>query len=189
MKRMNLGAIALIALASPAFAHTGAGTHFAFVDGFTHPLLGLDHLLAMVGVGLWAALVGGKARWLWPVAFVTVMTAGGALALNDIAMPYVEALILASVVGIGAAVAFGLRLPLAVGAAICAAFAIAHGHAHGAELPAGASALGYVAGFGVATASLHAIGIGAGMWLQRSPRLARMAGTVIAATGALLAFA
>lgn len=189
MNRLSVAMLALLTLATPALAHSGVGTHFAFFDGFTHPLLGLDHLLAMVGVGLWAALVGGKARWLWPAAFVTVMTAGGALALNGIALPYVEALILASVIGIGAAVAFGLRLPLVAGATICAAFAIAHGHAHGAELPVGASAIDYVAGFVVATAALHAIGIVVGLLLQRSSRLARLTGAAIAASGAVLAFA
>ena len=189
MYRFCAATIALLSLISPAFAHTGTGTHFAFVDGFAHPLFGLDHLLTMVGVGLWAALAGGKERWVWPIAFVTVMIAGGALALNGIAMPFVEAMILTSVIGIGAAVAFGLRVPLVAGAAICASFAIAHGHAHGAELPAGASAIGYVAGFVVATAALHATGIYAGLRLQRSTFLMRLAGTAIAATGALLAFA
>lgn len=181
--------VAVAALSTPALAHTSTGSGFAFVDGLLHPLLGLDHLLTMVGVGLWAALVGGKARWLWPLAFVTVMVAGGALALSGIEMPFVEGLILTSVIGIGAAITFGLRIPLIAGAAVCAAFALAHGHAHGSELPTGASAAGYVAGFVMATASLHAAGIALGMLLQRSPLAARFAGGVIAAAGALLAFA
>lgn len=188
--RMLLAALAaLLGLATPALAHTGAGTHFAFLGGLLHPLMGLDHMLTMVGVGLWAGLVGGRARWLWPLAFVTQMTLGAALAMNGVSLPLVEASILASVIGVGAAVALGLEVPAVAGAAICAAFALAHGHAHGAELPAGASAFGYVAGFVAATASLHAAGIAVGMWMQRSARLARIAGGAITAAGAALAFA
>jgi urease accessory protein len=187
--RFALALFMAAAIISPAFAHTGVGSHFGFVGGITHPLFGLDHLLTMVGVGVWAALVGGKARWLWPAAFVTIMAAGAALALNSIVVPHVESLILASVIGVGAAVAFGLQVPLVAGATICAAFAIAHGHAHGNELPTGASVAGYVAGFMISTAALHAIGIAAGMALQRSRLLARLAGASIAAAGALLAFA
>jgi urease accessory protein len=187
--RFALALLTASVLATPALAHSGAGTHFAFVDGFTHPLLGLDHLLAMVGVGLWAAIAGGKARWLWPAAFATVMVAGCALALNGVTLPFAETLILASVIGIGAAIAFGLQVPLVAGATICAAFAIAHGHAHGSELPAGATAGGYVAGFVVATAALHAIGIAAGLGLLRSKLATRLAGGAIAAAGALLTVA
>lgn len=189
MRFVTLLLVLVATLPAPAFAHTGIGPHFAFVNGFTHPLLGLDHLLTMVGVGLWAALAGGKARWLWPIAFVAVMSVGGALALNGIVLPNVEALILASVIVVGVAVAFGLRLPLVAGAAVCAVFALAHGHAHGAELPAGASAIGYVAGFVVATSALHATGIYAGLGLQRSSLLTRLTGAAIATIGAMLAFA
>ena len=172
-----------------ALAHTGTGSGFAMLDGLMHPLMGIDHLVTMIGVGLWAAIAGGKARWLWPAAFVMMMIAGGALALHEYSVPYVEATILASVIGIGTAVAFGLRLPLALGAAVCGAFAVAHGYAHGSELPAGASAAGYVAGFVVATALLHATGIAAGLALQRPAWVTRAVGAGIAAAGIAMAFA
>ena len=188
MRRVMLISVISLLTSAPAMAHTGVGLHFDFASGLMHPLLGLDHLLAMVGVGLWAAIVGGKAMWIWPLAFVTTMVTGGLLGIAGIAVPATEAVIIASVVGIGAAVAFGLRLPLAAGAVVCAAFAIAHGAAHGAELPAGASPAAYVAGFVVATLALHAVGIAIGVALQRSPGFARGMGAFIAACGALLAF-
>lgn len=191
MRLLRHTAFALIAIATPAAAHTGVGDHIhlAFADGFKHPLTGFDHLLAMVGVGMWAAFVGGAARWAWPLAFVSVMAVGGAMGLVGIGLPYVESAILASVIGLGAAITFGLRLPIAAGAAVCAAFALAHGYAHGAELPAGASAAGYVAGFLVATAALHGAGLALGTALVKSPAVSRVAGALIAAAGAFLAFA
>lgn len=189
MRRIPLSLLALAA-ATPALAHTGVGdhAHLAFAEGFLHPLTGLDHLLVMIGVGLWAGMVGGAARWAWPVAFVTVMAVGGALGLAGVGVPYAEMAILTSVIGLGIAICLGLRPPLVVGAAVCAAFAVAHGYAHGAELPAGASATGYMAGFLVATAALHAIGLAIGIALTRSPVVSRAAGAIIAATGAFLAF-
>jgi urease accessory protein len=188
---MRFVAIVLLALMAtgPALAHTGTGSGFAFFDGLKHPLMGADHLLTMVGIGLWAALAGGNARWLWPLAFVVAMAIGGAVAIAGINVPYVEMLILASVAGTGAAIAFHWRLPLAAGAALCAAFALAHGHAHGTELPLQASPTAYVAGFVVATTMLHATGIGLGIALQRSQIAARVAGVAIASAGAWLAFA
>jgi urease accessory protein len=188
---MRYVAIVVLALmaSGPALAHTGAGSGFAFLDGLQHPLAGADHLLTMIGVGLWAALAGGNARWLWPLAFVTVMVAGGAVAIAGINIPYEEMLILASVAGTGAAIAFDWRLPLAAGAALCGVFALAHGHAHGAELPLHASPAAYVAGFAAATAILHATGIALGVALQRSRMATRLAGVVIACAGAWLAVA
>ena len=184
-------ALIAIAIATPAAAHTGVGDHIhlAFADGFKHPLNGFEHLLAMVGVGMWAAFVGGAARWAWPLAFVSVMAVGGASGLVGVGLPYVETAILSSVIGLGAAITFGLRVAIAAGAAICAAFALAHGYAHGAELPAGASAAGYVTGFLVATATLHGAGLALGTVFVRSPAFSRVAGASIAAAGAFLAFA
>jgi urease accessory protein len=181
--------IAILIAASPAIAHTGVAPRFGVVDGLLHPLLGVDHLLTMVGVGLWAALVGGTARFAWPVAFLSLMAAGGAIALAGITFPGIEALIVASVIVIGATIALQVKLPVAAGAAICAVFALAHGHAHGTELPPGASAAGYVAGFILATAALHAMGITLGIALQRRPLAVRFLGGAIAATGTALAFA
>lgn len=172
-----------------AFAHTGAEHAFSFAAGFKHPLAGLDHMLAMVAVGLWAGLNGGRALRLWPVAFVGVMVLGGLLGIAGIAMPMVEAGILASVVVLGLLVLTAVKLPAAIGAILVAAFALLHGHAHGAELPGEAAAATYAAGFAIATAILHAIGIGVAH-LAGSPngRLAvRGAGALVAAAGVALA--
>ena len=187
MRRLTTMLIAIAALVTPAFAHTGASSGFALVDGLVHPLLGGDHLLAMIGVGLWAGMVGGKARWIWPMAFVAVMAVGGGLALSGFNLAHVETLILLSLVGIGAAVGLRLRPSLAIGTVVCGLFALAHGHAHGTELPFGVSAPGDVAGFLVATAALHAVGVTLGMIAVRDRSVARIAGAAIAITGAVLA--
>ena len=186
--RIALVAAALVATAMPAFAHTGVGAHGGLAAGFTHPLLGLDHLLAMIAVGLFAAARGGKALWLVPLAFVAMMAGGGALAMTGIQVPMVELGIALSVVVLGAAVALRLSLPVAGAMALVGAFALFHGHAHGAEIPAGASALTYAAGFVAATAMLHgiglAIGMAAGYGSRRTGQWAvRSAGSVMALAG------
>ena len=141
-----------------ALAHTGLEHAVSFASGFKHPWTGLDHMLAMVAVGLWAGLNGGRALWAWPAAFVGVMVAGGALGIAGIPVPMVEPGILASVIVLGLLVLAAARLPVALGAALVAVFALLHGHAHGAELPAQAAAATYAAGFALATALLHAPG-------------------------------
>ena len=185
------GLAAAIALMSsmPALAHTGAEHAFSFASGFTHPWTGLDHLLAMVAVGLWAGLNGGRALWAWPAAFVGVMLAGGALGIAGVPVPLVESGILASVVALGLLVLAAARLPVAAGAALVAAFALLHGHAHGAELPSGGAAVSYAAGFAVATVLLHAVGLGIAALARSNPgRLAvRGAGALVAVAGVALA--
>jgi urease accessory protein len=178
-----------LAGASPAFAHTGLEHAVSFAAGFTHPWTGLDHMLAMVAVGLWAGLNGGRALWAWPAAFVGVMLAGGALGFADVPMPMVEPGILASVVVLGLLVLSATQLPVAPGAVIVAVFALLHGHAHGAELPAEASAITYAAGFAIATALLHALGLGVANLAQseRGRMLVRGAGALVAAGGIALA--
>lgn len=180
--------LSLIALMdSPASAHTAAGSGFAFLDGILHPLMGVDHLLVMIGVGLWAGMTGGKARWIWPVAFVSVMAVGGAAALAGMNLWFAEGLILASVAVIGAVVGLGLQPPVVIGAVACSLAAFAHGHVHGTELPLGASAVGYVAGFLAATVALHVSGIV--MWAAgHSKVLARAAAIAAVAAGGVLAF-
>ncbi len=153
-------AIGLTAVATPALAHTGAAAAGSFMAGLGHPLGGPDHLLAMVAVGAWAALQGGRAAWLWPLVFVATMAAGSALGFAGIGLPLVEPGILASVVVLGLLVATAARLPVAAGAAIVGLFALAHGHAHGTEAPAAGDALGYGLGFALATAGLIAAGAG-----------------------------
>ncbi len=152
-----------------ALAHEGpAHVHAAgFVQGFLHPLGGLDHLLAMVLVGLLAVQLGGRAIVALPAAFLALMAAGGAAGLAGLALPFVELGIAASVVALGAALAFAVRAPVAAAALVVGGFALFHGFAHGAELPAGAGASAYAAGFLLATALLHAAGVGLGVMLAR----------------------
>ena len=175
----------VLAGACPAHAHTGLEHAVSFAAGFRHPWTGLDHMLAMVAVGLWAGLNGGRALWVWPVAFVGVMVAGGALGFADVPLPMVEPGILASVVMLGLLVLAAAQLPVALGAAIVAVFALLHGHAHGAELPTEA----YAAGFAIATALLHALGLGVAYLAQseRGKMLVRGVGALVAVGGVALA--
>jgi urease accessory protein len=180
-----------VAGSRPALAHTGLEHAFSFASGFGHPWTGLDHMLAMVAVGLWAGLVGGRALWAWPAAFVGVMLAGGALGMAGVPVPMVESGILASVIVLGLLVLMAARLPVALGAALVAVFAVLHGHAHGAELPSGAAAATYAAGFVLATAALHAVGLGIA-YLCRSDGgklIVRGAGAAVAVAGVALALA
>ena len=189
MQRLAL-TIALSLLATPAFAHADISAGSSFMSGLTHPLGGADHLLAMVTVGLWAALVGGRALWLWPTAFVAAMLAGGALGMAGLHVPLVEPGILASTVVLGALVAFAVSAPLAVGAALIAVFGLVHGHAHGAEIPALGLPMTYALGFALATSVLHLAGLGLG-WaaLQaRMPLALRAAGALASLAGASLVF-
>jgi urease accessory protein len=189
MRRIALIAAALAAVATPAFAHVGGHGGNSLAAGFAHPFTGLDHLLAMTAVGLWAGLASGRAAWAWPAAFVAFMLAGFGLGLGAAPLPGVEAAILASVVVLGLAAAARLKAPLALGAAVVAAFALAHGYAHGQEAPpAGAGA--FAAGFAAATALLHLAGLALAWTVVRlkAPRLAQAAGLGVAATGLALAW-
>ena len=185
MLRVLSAAAALSLLAAPSLAHTGAGAGSGFAAGFAHPLFGLDHLLAMLAVGALGALLGGRAVWLVPAAFVVAMVAGGTLSLSGVALPMVETAIALSVVVLGALVAVNARVALGAGMAVVAAFAVFHGHAHGTELPSGLSAAGYAVGFALATALLHAAGIAVVAALVRvaSTRAVRYAGLATAAAG------
>jgi urease accessory protein len=190
--RMSAPIAALSAFAAtPAFAHTGHDHVFGFMAGLAHPVSGFDHVLAMVAVGLLAALVGGRGLWMIPGSFVGAMLVGGALGWAGLSLPLVEFAILASVVVLGAAVAFGRGVPLAAAMALSAAFAVFHGYAHGAEMPAAASALSYGLGFVSATALLHAVGLGSGLVADRIAQRAgqaavRVGGGAIAALGLVL---
>ena len=145
-----------------AQAHPQVGSATGFLTGFLHPLTGLDHIIAMVAVGLWGAQLGAPAIWMLPVTFPIVMAFGGFLGLIGVPVPGVEIGIALSGVLLGAAVMTESRPPLIVAAVLIAVFAICHGHAHGAELPPGTSGLTYSIGFVVATGLLHACGIGVG---------------------------
>jgi urease accessory protein len=181
--------LALVAGTSAALAHTGAEHALSFAAGIQHPFTGLDHSLAMVAVGLWAGLVAGAARWIWPAAFVSVMVLGGAAGMAGVRVPMVETGILASVIVLGLLVLTAARLPLAAGAVLIGVFALLHGHAHGAELPADMPATAYAMGFVLATALLHGTGLAVAYLAagDRRQRLVRGAGGVVAAAGVALA--
>lgn len=167
-KLTPLAAAALLLTAGPAFAHVGVGPVDTFSRGFLHPLGGIDHILAMVAVGLFAVNLVGAALWLVPSAFVGTMIFGGALGYYGWPLPMVEAGIGLSVVVMGLAIAFGIRLPTIGAMALVGLFALFHGHAHGTEgVGLGISFLPYAAGFVIATASLHAAGVALGFGLDR----------------------
>ncbi|GGE30270.1 urease accessory protein UreJ [Agaricicola taiwanensis] len=172
--------------ASPALAHTGVGGAHGFIHGFEHPIGGLDHILAMVTVGLLASMLGGRALWLVPLSFVGMMIVGGALGMAGVEVPFVELGIVGSVIVLGATVALGRPWPLALAMGLVGIFAIFHGHAHGVEMPLDAGALGYGLGFALATALLHAAGIGLGYFLGRTPVASRLAGSAVALAGVVL---
>jgi urease accessory protein len=183
-------AAALVATLLPtaAWAHVGVGSTHGFVHGFVHPVTGIDHVLAMVAVGVFAANLGGRALWAVPLTFVSVMAVGGALGVAGIAVPFVETGIAFSVIVLGLAVALRWQWPVAAAMALVGVFAIFHGHAHGAEMPVDASGLEYGVGFMLATALLHVVGIGLGQGIARfgrvySPRVVQIGGAAMAVAG------
>ena len=176
---------AVLLLPEVAVAHTGAGVVGGFLSGFTHPIFGFDHVVAMVAVGLWGAFLGQPAIWLLPVVFPVVMAFGGLAGVLGVPLPGVEMGIAASAVALGAMVALALRPPLWVAAILVGAFAIFHGHAHGTELPEAANPLAYGVGFVIATGLLHLSGIALGL-LARWPaglQAVRVGGAAIACVG------
>jgi urease accessory protein len=146
-----------------AYAHVQGDESGGFVSGFGHPISGLDHILAMVSVGIWGAQLGPPALWLLPVMFPLVMAVGGFMGLVGFPLPGVETGIAASAIVLGAAILFQLRPPLIAALFVVSAFAIFHGHAHGTELPPGQSGLLYSLGFVIATGCLHGLGIATGL--------------------------
>jgi len=169
-----------------AAAHT-LGAHGAnFISGVGHPLTGLDHILAMIAVGLWAAQLGGRAYWSVPLAFVGMMTLGAAMSTAGLSLPAVESGIAASVLILGLLIAFSARLPILLGMVLVGVFAVFHGHSHGTELPQAASAVSYGLGMLLTTIGLHAAGLGAGILFQRAAILLRIGGAMIAAAGVMM---
>lgn len=156
-------AAAFVFAPTVALAHAGHGDTSALLSGFAHPLTGIDHVLAMVAVGVLAAQFSGLALWLIPLSFVGIMAVGGALGMAGILLPFAELGVSLSVVILGLAIAFPFRLLTLAAAALVGLFALFHGQVHGAEIPAAASGLYYTAGFIGATALLHATGIGLGL--------------------------
>lgn len=187
-KRLIISLILLLTLivATPALAHIERGEAAGFFTGLSHPVSGLDHVLAMVAVGLWGAQLGAPAMWLLPVIFPMVMALGGVLGLLGIPLPFVEVAIALSAVLLGIMVMSEARPPIAVAAILVGFFAVFHGHAHGTELPVGQNGLLYSMGFVMATGCLHGIGIAIGL-IHRWPagKIAlRIAGAGVALGGA-----
>lgn len=183
--RLAFGSGLLLLSTQAAFAHETAGVTGGLISGFLHPLFGLDHLVAMVAVGLWGAFLGAPAIWALPIVFPIVMALGGALGVIGLPLPYVEIGIAGSAVILGLMVAFAARPPIWIAALIVGAFAIFHGHAHGAELPQTADPFAYSVGFVVSTGLLHLAGIALGLlasW-RLGAWLVRGGGAAIAALG------
>jgi urease accessory protein len=186
-RALTFAALSMIAT-SAAQAHVGVGDTNGFVHGFGHPISGIDHVLVMVAVGLFAAHLGGRALWAVPLSFVSMMIVGGAFGMAGVGLPFVEVGIGLSVVILGLAVAIGYRMPTAAAMAMVGVFAIFHGHAHGAEMPEATSGLEYGIGFTLATAMLHAFGIGLGLTVGKMSdafgnRVLQAAGTAMALAG------
>jgi len=182
----------LVALAvlvpTAAFAHPGHGPEIGLIAGFLHPMSGIDHILCMVAVGVFAAVLGGRALWLVPLSFVGMMAVGFLLGANGVTLPFVELAIGLSSVVIGAVAAWGKPMPISAAMALVGAFAIFHGHAHGAEMPANAGGLQFALGFMTATALLHVAGIAGAVGVAKlagryGRPLARIAGVAFAVGG------
>lgn len=191
MRKFHLLQMVAMGLAiAPAvvFAHTGMGDAHDLLHGFMHPIGGLDHILAMVAVGVFAAQLGGRALWVVPASFVATMAVAGACGMAGFALPYTEIGIALSLVVLGAIVAFSVKLPMAIAAALVASFAVFHGYAHGAEMPGTLSGIAFGFGFILATASLHGVGIGLGLGAKRirmasGRRITQAGGGAIALVG------
>lgn len=174
-----------------AYAHTeSAATAGGLIAGLLHPLSGLDHVLAMLAVGMWGALLGNPALWVLPVAFPMVMAFGGIAGILGLPLPAVELGITLSVIVLGAMIAFDRRPVLPIAGLLVAFFAVFHGYAHGVELPSQASGVAYSAGFVIATGMIHLAGIGIGFVVQlpRGLGVLRSGGAAIALTGLYLAW-
>lgn len=182
---------AMLLVPSLAHAHIGVGQTSGLTHGLLHPITGLDHIAAMVAVGLWAAQHGGRAIWIVPLSFVAVMSAGSLIGTVGISIPFVETGIVASVLVLGLLIVLAVRLPLAASTLLVGLFALFHGHAHGAEIPEAVSGLAYGIGFVLATGLLHCCGIWLGLLAQKSavPHLIRYAGGAAVALGVYLCFA
>jgi urease accessory protein len=175
-----------MAASGAAFAHVGEHGAGGLTAGLAHPFAGLDHLLAMVAVGAWAAQLGGRWRLLLPATFVAALAAGAGAGLIGIPLPHVESLIALSVLALGALVAMAAKARWLWPAALVALFALFHGHAHGTEMPAFSSPGLYFAGFLAASAALHATGVAAAALLKRRPALLRAGGAAVGLSGTWL---
>lgn len=179
---------ATISTISSAHIGTGTAEGGGFIAGFTHPLLGLDHLLAMLAVGLWAGQSQGKILWLAPLSFMLFMAIGGALGIMNVNIPIAEHAILLSLIVFGSLIALSVRPNVTIAMLIIGSFAIFHGHAHGTEMAVTASAIQYITGFAITTGLLHIIGIAVSQVFLSGNKifLSRLTGSSIIAAGILL---
>lgn len=180
-----------LSLPSLAYAHAGDRSAGGFISGLAHPVVGPDHLLVMLAVGIWATQMGQRSIWAVPLAFVGAMALGGAMGVAGQALPFNETGIAVSVLVAGVLIVAAARLPLIAGIAVAGLFAALHGHAHGTEMPGSVSGIAYGIGFILSTASLHFCGIGFGLLMRRiaMPQITRAAGVFIAAFGGYLCLA
>lgn len=185
--KSGLSALAFLCFPASAYAHPSSDHLGGLAHGFMHPIGGLDHLLAMVAVGVFASILGGRAVWLVPASFVLMMAVGGVLGMEGVAIPFVEVGIAVSVIVLGLAVARRWTPSAAAAMGVVGLFAIFHGHAHGAEMPLDASGLQYGLGFVAATALLHSAGISLGLMTRRlgaaSDTVTRVGGSAMALAG------
>lgn len=190
----TLAVISLLSLASPAWAHSGTGLAGGFVSGFLHPLTGWDHLLAMVSVGLWGAILGRPLIVALPVIFPAMMVVGAFFGILHVPMPPVEIGIAVSVLALGGVIAFGYRAPVWLACGVVGLFALFHGYAHGNELPSAADPVGYSTGFVLSTGLLHVCGIGIGLINDQDVgpvegrSVVKVLGGLIAAAGCLFVY-
>jgi urease accessory protein len=188
--RIGLAALAA-SVPAVASAHIGVGSTIGFAHGFAHPIGGIDHILAMVAVGTFAANLGGRALWAVPLAFMGLMLVGGGFGIVGVSLPFVEVGIALSIVVLGLAIAIRYEWPVAAAMALVGTFAVFHGHAHGTEMPVDASGLQYALGFVMATGLLHLAGIGLGFGIGRagersSRRITQTGGAALACAGFLV---
>ncbi|MGR9159739.1 HupE/UreJ family protein [Rhizobium leguminosarum] len=174
-------ALSFSAIASPALAHTGAGHADGLVAGLCHPLMGVDHLLAMLSVGAWSAAAIPNRAWAAPAAFVSAMLVGAGLGFAGVGLPGVESMVAASVLALGLMIVIGARMPVLAGLGLAGLFAVFHGHAHAGD--ATGDAIAYVAGFSLSTAAIHMAGFGIGQFIASKPMARYGLGLAVAASG------
>jgi len=180
-------AMVLSGLVNPAYAHTGLGSSYGFFEGFMHPLSGIDHVLVMLAVGLWASLLGGRQLWLLPISFLVMMSFGASLQSLGFTLLGAEQWLALSVLVLGAAIWLDWQLSMRWASALVMVFALSHGYVHAAEMTADSNQLGYAAGFIMATACLHGLGLSLGLLSFQSLKVIRMVFAVIcSAVGVML---
>ena len=181
--------VTMLAYIPTAGAHNIGAEGAGFITGLAHPFMGLDHLLAIIAVGIWAAQTGGNAVWRLPLSFIVMMAVAALFSASGFSLPALEPLIAGSVVLLGLMVVFAIRLPINLSMLLVGLFAVFHGYAHGLEIPQASSAILYGSGFVLATTLLHLTGIGLGKVAYRKHLLSRLSGSIIAIAGLYLATA